>query len=53
MVWAVTTYSLSPDGAADLGGRSVPVPATISAEAQQSLRDAAARPAPVGSLHSL
>ena len=46
------TYTLLPDGSADLGGRVVPVPRTISVEARQSLVDAALRPAPEGSLHS-
>src|SRR5688500_18270058 len=40
------TYVLHRDGSAELSGRVVPVPGTISPEAQQSLRDAAVRPTP-------
>jgi acetyl esterase/lipase len=40
------TYTLHSDGSAELNGRVIPVPRTISPEAQQSLRDAALRPAP-------
>src|SRR5262245_12413739 len=44
------TYILNPDGSADLNGQVVPVPRTISPEAQQSLRDAVLRPVPEGPL---
>jgi len=42
------TYTIREDGAVDLGHRVVPVPGTISPEAQQQLVAAAARPAPAG-----
>src|SRR5581483_8363961 len=44
------TYTLNPDGSAQLSGRVVPVPKTISREAQESIRAAAQRPALDGPL---
>src|SRR3954470_10164577 len=44
------TYTLNPDGSVELTGRVVPVPQTISPEAQESIRAAALRPVPEGPL---
>ena len=43
------TYTVNPDGSVDLGYRTIPVPGTISPDAQAMLRSLAGRPAPDGS----
>jgi epsilon-lactone hydrolase len=49
MAPASMTYTINPDGSVDLGYRTIPVPGTISPEAQAMLRSLASRPAPDGS----